>query len=147
MKNPISRYAVIVLSCLLFAGSIAQAGPHHPKHKLEMMDKKLDLTDAQEKAVGAILEANHPSIMQAKKEIKGYKKQIHALLKADSIDEDQVRSLNAQAADKKTDLMILKANTHRLIQEQLTPEQIAKMDKWHEKKKKHGKRKHAHYDK
>ena len=76
MKHPISRYAVIILSCFLFVGSIAQAGPHHPKHKLEMMDKKLALTDAQEKAVGAILEANQPIINQTKQDLKGYKKRI-----------------------------------------------------------------------
>ncbi|WP_144391956.1 Spy/CpxP family protein refolding chaperone [Pleionea sediminis] len=121
---------------LLFT-SLSFAGPHHEHHKFEIMKEKLELTDDQVSAIEAIHESQKSSAEPIHKELKTIKKSIHQALNASPIDEESVRSLSLEAAEKKAELMIMKAKSRLLVEEQLTKEQFAKMELLKQKFKQH----------
>lgn len=127
-----TRTPQVITILMLFASVVFSvnsiAGPHHPEHKLEKMEKLLDLTDDQSVAIKEIVMTAHEQAKSIKETIKPLKKSLHQALKADSVDEQNVRQLSAQISEKKTDLMLLHNRTQRLVKAQLTAEQAEKFD-------------------
>lgn len=126
-RTPQFMAVFILLASVVFPLS-STAGPHHPEHKLEKMEKLLNLTDDQSAAIKEIVMTAHEQAKPTREAIKPLKESLHQALKADSVDEQTVRQLSAQISEKKTDLMLLHNRTQRLVKAQLTAEQAEKFE-------------------
>jgi Spy/CpxP family protein refolding chaperone len=122
--------------------------PHHcgepsPEQRLERMQHELELTDAQVAAIKAIMENTRQQADVIRDSIKPLKDAMHQALTAETPDEQAVRQLSQQLADKKADLMLLRSKTHQQIKAQLTEEQAAQFDAMKpDRHAEHGKGKH-----
>lgn len=142
------KHVTLLMSAIaLFTlSSVAFAGPHHPHHKLEIMKEALDLTDSQSAAIGAIFESTQADAKPLREQLKTLKRSLRETMKAQPVDEASIKRLTAQAADVKAELMILKAKSRQLVQEQLSEEQAAKMQRLQQKMSKRHQRRGAHHD-
>ncbi len=140
LKLLMSAIALFTLS------SVAFAGPHHPQHKLEIMKEALDLTDAQSEAIAAIFESTQADAKPLREQYKTLKRSLRETIKTQPIDEASIKQLTAQAAEVKADLMILKAKSRQLVQQQLSEEQAAKMQRLQQKMSKRKQRRSPHHD-
>lgn len=140
---------ILAAAMLVLSPLSLMAGPGHDHHgsKLDKMKQKLALTDSQYTAIKEIMANAKTEAKPYKITLKDLKKQLKSTMKQDNVDEAKVKSLSAQMAEQKAELMMLHKRTKASVNQQLTAEQQEKMAKWKEKKRHHKKHKrHAMND-
>lgn len=106
----------------------------------------LDLSDAQQDKVFAILLAAAPQVHEQEKLAHKSGQELHALLDPDQYDEAKLKSAAEAEARAKAQLLVLHARTMHQILAVLTPEQHARLQAMKEKFKEH-RREDEHDDK
>lgn len=147
------------LSVLVLSVGLSWAGPGYgrggdclncdmPKWSC---DKKpggaIDLTDEQQSQLDALREAEFEKLEPLRKEMQELREDMHEVLNAEAIDEEKLRQLAREKADKKVDLKIAKRAFHDKVEQILTPEQVAQLkerrETHHGKHGRHGEKHHS----
>ncbi|WP_188055545.1 Spy/CpxP family protein refolding chaperone [Oryzomonas rubra] len=135
--NGIKRIAAMlcITAVTAFAG-IAQAhdggwddggcGKQQHRHMGKLFGK-LGLTDAQKAQAKAIFQGNRDVVKPIVANLRTERKNLEALLHADSIDEAAIRAETAKIAGIQADLNINKAKVGAQFRAILTPDQLAKL--------------------
>ena len=139
-----SRIKIILASAALLAGltmagiAVAQGMHHHGgpmgdfgfggDHMLNYFSDVLDLTDAQQAQMKAIMEKEKPNIQPLVKQLMQAHKDLSALEDSGTFDEAKVRALAAQNTQALTELIVQKARIHSEMIQVLTPDQKAKLE-------------------
>ena len=91
--------------------------------------RRLDLTDAQQTRVKAILEAERQNVAPLFAQAAKNRQQLHEATANGKFDEAQVRAIAAQQAQTMTELIVAKERVKsKIYNEVLTPEQRTKAD-------------------
>ena len=88
----------------------------------------LDLSDEQHSAIKALKESTKETAKTRRGLMKQLRKQMHGLMKAETIDESAIRSLSVQIAEVKAEQMITHANFRQQAVAVLNDEQKAKLE-------------------
>ncbi len=109
--------------------AIAGPGHNHDKkaHYKEKLYKKLELTDAQKAQIKANKEQRHAQMKATKARMGEIKKQVHELMKQDTLDRSRLRSLLAQEADLKAEKIAQKHAAGQEFRAMLSDEQRVKL--------------------
>jgi Spy/CpxP family protein refolding chaperone len=139
-RSKILAASVALLVALTVAGvAVAQGmhrhgGPMGPDfgfgfggHMLNYFSDVLDLTDAQQAQIKAIMEKEKPAIQPLMKQLMQAHKDLSALEDSGTFDEAKVRALAAQNTQTLTELIVQKARIHSEIMQVLTADQKAKL--------------------
>lgn len=102
--------------------------------KMMHMMKKLDLTEKQEKTISAIKDKQHEQMNVNKEAMKTIRKALHEQAKSNDFNESKVTELANAKAKIMVDMTIKRMETMNRIRKELTPEQIAKMDSFKERR-------------
>ncbi len=143
MKKLMSLKAVLATLILSFSLA-ASAGPHHPEHYLEMMQKQLELSDDQVTAIREVMKNNKPKKEAIHNKLKTLKKDLHQQMKAENVDANAIKSINQKIASQKSDLMLLKLNARKEIAAQLSSQQLEKFKEFKAKMQKRMKHRREH---
>lgn len=111
-----------------------------PGNRVARMSKALDLTEAQQEEVKAILESAREKTVPLRQQLAETRKQIREAIEAEPFDESAVRALMEDQGQTRIELAVSRARTRNQIFALLTPEQreTAKTVRpW-------GKRRHGH---
>ena len=126
-----SMAKIVVMVCIAavtaFAG-IAQAdtgGWGGGRHNFIKIAEKLGLTDAQKAQIKAIFQANKVVVKPIYTSLRTERKNLQALLHADTVDETAIRAETAKIAGIQADLNINRANVGIQFRAILTPTQLA----------------------
>jgi protein CpxP len=112
-------------------------GNRHHHHCAMKFDQRLGLTDAQKAQAKAIFQANREVVKPLIAQIREERKNLHALITADKIDEDAIRAETAKVAAIQAELNVNKAKVGAEFRAILTPEQLTKMKEFKGKGKHH----------
>jgi len=104
---------------------------HH--HGFMKMEKQLGLTDAQKTQAKAIFQANKDAMKPLIENLRAERKNLHALMFADKVDEAAIRAQTAKIAGIQADLHIGRAKTGAQFRAILTPAQVEKLKAFHKK--------------
>jgi protein CpxP len=91
------------------------------------MGKNLGLTDAQKGQAKAIFQSNRESVKPIMENLRAERKNLHALMFADTVDEAAIRAETAKIAAIQADLNVDRAKAMSQFRAILTPDQIAKL--------------------
>lgn len=142
----ITSLLAALFTTVLFAAAPAQAMEGHDIKKCDKnmtkMMKTLDLSDEQHHAITELKDKQHKHMEEQHKEMKDIKKAIKYQVKADSFDEAEVRRLAEKKAAMMVEMTVSMAKTMHNIRQQLSVEQIEKMEAF--KKEHHEKMKEKH---
>lgn len=94
----------------------------------QRMAEVLDLTEAQQKKVGALLADHQEMAEKMRKQMTGVHRQMRQVMNPKTFDEKKVRSLVSQQAKMHADLMVDRARMQSRIYSLLTPEQQELLD-------------------
>ena len=139
LKNRKSLAKIVVLFCvtaLTAFASIAQAdgggwgGRHHNFRKIA---KQLGLTDAQKAQAKAIFQANKPIVQPIYASLRAERKNLQALIHADTVDEAAIRAETATIAGIQANLNVNRANVGVQFRAILTPAQLTILKTMHQK--------------
>jgi periplasmic protein CpxP/Spy len=131
--------SVVVTLCLVAVTALAGiANAHeggwgdgkcgrHSQHGFMGMGKKLGLTDAQKGQAKVIFESNRESVKPIMENLRAERKNLHALMFADTVDEAAIRAETAKIATIQADLNVNRAKAMSQFRAILTPDQIAKL--------------------
>jgi len=138
-----SRIKIVVASAALLAGltmagiAVAQGMHHHGgpmgdfglggDHMLNYFSDVLDLTDAQQAQMKAIMEKEKPNLQPLVKQLMQAHKDLNALEDSGTFDEAKVRALAAQNTQTLTELIVQKARIHSEMMQVLTADQKTKL--------------------
>lgn len=134
-RKGMARIAILfcITALTAFAG-IAQAndggwgGEHYGKHQQYNFGKiarKLKLTDAQKAQAKAIFQANKEVVKPVFASLREERKNLRALIHADTIDEAAIRAETAKMAGIQADLNVDRAKVGAQFRAILTPDQLA----------------------
>jgi len=150
LKTRKSMLRVVVMFCVValtaFAG-IAQAheggcgceqGGRHHGHNFKKLARKLALTDAQKGQAKAIFAGNKEVMRPIVTNLHAERKNLHALMHADTIDEAAIRAETAKIAGIQADLNVDRAKARAKFYAILTPAQQAMLKKLHDKRHEKG---------
>ena len=98
----------------------------HMGHMLEFFTDYLNLTDAQQTQIKAVLQKEHGTIKPLMQQLHATEAQLRQF-ELGAYDEAKVRALAAQQAQTQTELTVQKTRIHSELFQLLTPEQQAKM--------------------
>ena len=137
MKATRSRLLTVLLACTLVTGAAlaqnaAQAHPHKAgfgEHMLGFYTDYLDLTDAQQAQIKAIMTKEKPTIQPLLQQLAQSHQQMRHLEVSGTFDEAKVRAVAAQQAQTMTDLIVEKARAKSEMVQVLTADQKAKLQK------------------
>jgi periplasmic protein CpxP/Spy len=146
-KNRKGMAKIAVLFCIAaftaFAG-MAQAndggwdggpcGGKHMQHNHKRFAKKLGLTDAQKTQAKAIFQANKDVVKPIFTSLHAERKNLQALISADTVDEAAIRAETAKVAGIQADLNVNRAKVGAQFRAILTPAQVAILKTMHEKR-------------
>jgi len=90
------------------------------------MTDYLDLTDAQQAQVNAIIASEKPNVLPLVQQVHQSQQQLRQLETSQTFDEGKVRAAASQQAQIMTELTVQKAKIHSEIFNILTPEQKSK---------------------
>lgn len=134
-----SAARIVVMFCVValtaFAG-IAQAHDggwgeaqcgKHAHHGFWRIEKKLGLTDAQKAQAKAIFQANKAVVQPIITSMRAERKNLRALIYADTIDEAAIRAETAKIAGIQADLNVNRAKVGAQFRAILTPDQLTKL--------------------
>jgi len=149
-KNRRSMGRIAVMFCMAammaFAAGMAQAddggwdcghcGKHmqHARHDFKRIAKKLGLTDAQKAQAKAIFQANKDVVKPIVANLHAERKNLQALIHADTIDEAAIRAETAKIAGIQADLNVNRAKVGAQFRAILTPSQLATLKTMHDKR-------------
>jgi protein CpxP len=102
----------------------AHCGKHH-QHDFKKIAKKLGLTDAQKAQAKAIFQANKEVMKPIVTNLRAERKNLRALMHADTIDEAAIRAETARMAGIQADLNVNRAKVGAQFRAILTPSQLA----------------------
>jgi periplasmic protein CpxP/Spy len=148
LKNRKNMAKIVVMFCiaaLTAFASIAQAdvggwgGEHCGKqnhHNFKKIAKKLGLTDAQKAQAKAIFQGNKDVVKPIISSLRAERKNLQALIHADTIDEAAIRAETAKIAVILADLNVNRAKVGAQFRAILTPAQVAILKTLHQKRNK-----------
>jgi len=127
-KNPprtASKRHKVVVSVLaaITLGIVASAIPDTSRFIVRMLDRKVDLDDAQTAAIEQIIAASKAEGSELRAELGSMRKEITDTIQANGYVEDQVRITVESHSTQMVDLMMLRIRMMADIYAQLTPEQ------------------------
>jgi Spy/CpxP family protein refolding chaperone len=151
------KHRHLILTTLLAAGlttagfaTISQAGPfcgdrpgahavrtgyHEGRHDpLKRLMRQVDLTDAQQTEIKAIIETSRKDTENARQQLRDSLKTMRKLVAGNDYNLDRVRELADQEARLRADLTVARVDTMHRIQQVLTPEQQAQVAKLREQR-------------
>jgi protein CpxP len=146
LKNRKSMTRIVVMVCiaaLTAFASMAQAdggewgGEHcgnHQHHNFRKIARKLALTDAQKSQQKAIFQANKDVVKPIITSLQAEKKNLQALIHADTIDEAAIRAETAKIAGIQADLNVNRAKVGTQFRAILTPAQLVILKTMQQKK-------------
>jgi len=126
--------AVMLTVTALVAQGHGRGGPGGFGHLLGFYSDYLDLTDAQQQQMKAIMEKEKPAFHAAMQQMSQFRTQMKALEEASTFDEGKVRTLAAQQSQAMTDMMVEKARVKSEMLQVLTPDQRAKLAQFEAKR-------------
>lgn len=134
-QTTMARMAVVLcIAALTACAGVAQAndggwsGEHcgqRQHHDFKKLARKLDLTDAQKVQAKAIFQANKDVAKPIVANLRAERKNLRALMHADTIDEAAIRAESAKVAGIQADLNVNRAKVGAQFRAILTPEQVA----------------------
>ncbi len=150
LENRRSMTKIVVMFCIAalpaFA-SIAQAdeggwggehcGKKHQGHDFKEFADKLGLTDAQKAQAKAIFEGNKGVMKPVFTSLRAERKNLQALIHADTVDEAAIRAETAKIAGIQADLNVNRAKLGAQFRAILTPPQLATLKTLRQKHHKH----------
>jgi Spy/CpxP family protein refolding chaperone len=140
-----SMATIVVMFCIAAVtacAGIAQAndggwgGEHCGKHQRHNFDKfatKLGLTDAQKTQAKAIHQANKDVVKPMVTSLRAERKNLQALIHADTVNEAAIRAETAKIAGIQADLNVNRAKIGAQFRAILTPPQLAILKTLHKK--------------
>jgi Spy/CpxP family protein refolding chaperone len=151
------KHRHLILTTLLAAGlttagfaTISQAGPfcgdrpgahavrtgyYEGRHDpLKRLMRQVDLTDAQQTEIKAIIETSRKDTENARQQLRDSLKTMRKLVAGNDYNLDRVRELADQEARLRADLTVARVDTTHRIQQVLTPEQQAQVAKLREQR-------------
>jgi Spy/CpxP family protein refolding chaperone len=122
--------AAVVLAGSAFAALRRERGGFSFAERIvNRLTNQLDLTDAQQNQVRAILDAERVRVAPLMAAAAANRKQLHELTAGGKFDETQVRAIAAKQAQTMTDLIVERERVKaRIYNEVLTPEQRTRAD-------------------
>ncbi len=125
-----------------------RAGMMHGGHDFDRMDEHmsrlLELDDAQEQAIGNIVEAVRPEINALRERAAANREALHALNVADTEYDVQLQKLAVENGELATQLTLLHGRVRAQVSGELTPEQQATLSE-RRAKMRHGSRHWRHH--
>jgi len=130
------RYLIMISLVTMVLGTTVFAVVRHKRVNGPIIDRlvgrmtrRLDLTDAQQTQVKAILEAEHSRVAPLFADAARNRQQLRESTTSGKFDEAQVRTLAARQAQTMTEMIVEKERVKaRIYNEVLTPEQRVKAD-------------------
>ena len=102
-------------------------GPGGPMGMLPMIDRELNLTDAQRSQIKAIADAHKDEWKAQFDRERTARMALNEAVTADTVDEGLVRQKSAELAIVDADLAIARAHAHAQVMQILTPDQKAQL--------------------
>jgi Spy/CpxP family protein refolding chaperone len=145
-KRMVRIVTVICIAALTAFASIGQAdvggcggeqSGKHQRHNFKKIAKKLGLTDAQKAQAKAIFQGNKDVMKPVFTALRAERKNLHALMHADSIDEAAIRAETVKIAGIQADLNVNRAKIGTQFRAILTPAQLATLKTLHNNKGRH----------
>jgi Spy/CpxP family protein refolding chaperone len=115
-------------------GGPGMMGGHHRDGGMRFVMYKLDLNDDQEQAIKQLFEEQKDRAQAKRDEMRDIRQALRKQIQSTSYDPNQVRQLAEQQAAIKTELTVQRADTMHRVRQQLTAEQIAKLDEMVERR-------------
>ena len=109
-------------------GGPGMMGGHHRDGGMRFVMYKLDLNDDQEQAIKQLFEEQKDRAQAKRDEMRDIRQALRKQIQSTSYDPNQVRQLAEQQAAIKTELTVQRADTMHKVREQLSAEQIARLD-------------------
>jgi protein CpxP len=134
MKSKAEQILVVVLALCLsgtmaFSQNAKATGGGHGNHMLAFYTDYLDLTDAQQTQIKAIMTKEHPIMAPMMQQLAQTHSQLRQLEESGSFDEAKARSIAAQQSQTLIDLIVEKSKMKAEMVQVLTPDQKAKLQK------------------
>ncbi len=98
-----------------------------PGHRLEMMAKRLDLSDDQQASIKKIFEDGRKDGLEKRKELMRLRNEMQGEMLKDTPSEKTVLSINDKMGALKTEMKALRLKTRLAVRQELTPEQRDQM--------------------
>ena len=146
LRNRKNMARIVVMFCIAaltaFAG-IAQADiggggcghcGKHQRHNFKKFGEKLGLTDAQKAQAKTIFQGNKDVVKPIITSLRAERKNLRALIHADTIDEAAIRAETAKVAGIQADLNVNRAKIGAQFRAILTPAQLGILKTLHQKK-------------
>jgi len=114
-------------------GAGCEKGPGGMKegrgHRQERMAQVLGLSAEQQQQMTTLREEGQNAMQPLREALAANREKVRALVNAESFDENAVRSLAAEEATTRTELLVLRTRMQQQIHALLTPEQRALADR------------------
>lgn len=98
-----------------------------PGHRIEMMAKRLDLSEEQRTSISEIFENGHKDGIEKRKELMRLRNEMKGEMLKDSPSEKTILSINSKMGALKTEMKASKLKSRLAVREELTAEQRDKM--------------------
>ncbi|HTP64001.1 MAG TPA: Spy/CpxP family protein refolding chaperone [Geobacteraceae bacterium] len=134
--------AVFCLTALTAFAGIARADAggwgcgqygRHGHHDFKKIAEKLGLTDTQKAQAKTIFQANKDVVKPIYASLRAERKNLQALIYADTVDEAAIRSETAKVAAIQADLNVNRAKVTAQFRAILTPDQLTTLKALHQK--------------
>jgi periplasmic protein CpxP/Spy len=128
--------ALTAFASIALADDGGWSGEHcgqHQRHNFKKFAQKLGLTDAQKAQAKAIFQGNKDVVKPIFTSLRAERKNLHALMHADTLDEAAIRAETAKIAGIQADLNVNKAKVGSQFRAILTPAQLATLKTMHQK--------------
>lgn len=109
-----------------------QCGMHH-RHDFKKFEGKLGLTDAQKAQAKTIFQGNRDAVKPMIANLRAERKNLHALMHADSLDDAAIRAETMKIAGIQADLNVARAKAGAQFRAILTPSQLTTLKSMHQK--------------
>lgn len=117
------------------------------QHKIERISNKLDLNENQQTQWAELAKAQHAQKMESRKKMHELHKQLREAQKQSPADSNEIKTIADKIADQTRQNVLLRVEHQQALKQILNEEQLAELEKMHDKRKKrHDKRdeKHKH---
>ncbi len=115
-------------------GGPGMMGGHHRDGGMRFVMYKLDLNDDQKQAIKQLFEEQKDRAQAKRDEMRDIRQALRKQVQSTSYDPNKVRELAEQQAAIKTELTVQRADTMHKVREQLSAEQIARLDEMIERR-------------